>query len=65
MVMRSRSAAEKAEVARRFERELWPALDAGQLEPRVHQVLPLADVAAAHSLMERNSNVGKIVLSVS
>jgi len=62
LVMRSRSVAEKIELVDRFWRELWPALDAGVLSPRVDQVLPLADVAAAHARMEQNLNVGKVVL---
>ena len=64
LVMRSRSVAEKIELVQRFERELWPALDAGALAPRLDQVFPLADVVAAHGRMERNLNVGKIVLQV-
>jgi putative PIG3 family NAD(P)H quinone oxidoreductase len=62
LVMRSRSVAEKIELVDRFWRELWPALDAGVLSPSVDQVLPLADVAAAHARMEQNLNVGKVVL---
>lgn len=65
LVMRSRSVTEKIELVARFHRELWPALDAGALSPRVDQVLPLAEVAAAHTRMEQNLNVGKIVLRVS
>jgi putative PIG3 family NAD(P)H quinone oxidoreductase len=64
LIMRTRSLAEKVEVVRRFERELWPALDAGRVSPRVDRVFPLADVVAAHGWMERNLNTGKIVLRV-
>jgi putative PIG3 family NAD(P)H quinone oxidoreductase len=64
LVMRTRSLAEKIELSARFERELWPALDAGTLSPHVDQVLPLAEVAAAHVRMEQNLNVGKIVLRI-
>lgn len=64
MVMRSRSFAEKSELTRRFERELWPALDTGALSPRLDRVFPLADVADAHRRMEQNVNTGKIVLRV-
>lgn len=64
LVMRSRSLAEKAELTRRFERELWPALEAGVLSPRVDRVFSLSDVALAHRHMEQNLNAGKIVLRV-
>ncbi len=62
LVMRSRSLAEKVEVVRRFQRELWSALDSGALSPRLDQIFPFADVAAAHGRMEQNLNAGKIVL---
>ncbi|HEX2873766.1 MAG TPA: NAD(P)H-quinone oxidoreductase [Polyangiaceae bacterium] len=65
LVMRSRSVAEKIELTARFQRELWPALDGGALSPVVHEILPLADVAAAHTRMEQNLNGGKIVLRLS
>jgi putative PIG3 family NAD(P)H quinone oxidoreductase len=64
LVMRTRSLAEKIEIVQRFERELWPALDSGSLAPELDQVLPLAEVAAAHVRMEHNLNIGKIVLRV-
>jgi NADPH:quinone reductase len=64
MILRPRTVAKKVELVQRFERELWPALDAGALSPRIDQVFPLAEVVAAHGHMERNQNVGKIVLSL-
>lgn len=65
LVMRTRSLSEKIELVERFERELWPALDAGALSPRLDQVFDWSQVAAAHSRMEQNGNIGKIVLRVS
>jgi putative PIG3 family NAD(P)H quinone oxidoreductase len=65
LVMRTRSVSEKIELVERFERELWPALEAGALSPRLDQTFALADVALAHSRMEQNLNVGKLVLRVS
>lgn len=65
LVMRTRSLPEKIELTQRFQRELWPALDAGTLSPQLDQILPLTEVAAAHTRMELNLNAGKIVLRVS
>jgi putative PIG3 family NAD(P)H quinone oxidoreductase len=65
LVMRSRSVAEKIELVQRFQRELWPALDAGRLSPSVDQVLDISEVADAHRRMEQNLNCGKIVLRLS
>jgi tumor protein p53-inducible protein 3 len=65
LVMRTRSVAEKIELVARFERELRPALETGALSPRVDQVFDWREVAAAHTRMEQNRNIGKIVLRVS
>ena len=65
LVMRTRSVAEKIELVQRFERELWPALDAGALSPKLDRIFPLSEVRAAHERMEANANVGKLVLRVS
>ncbi|HYQ14191.1 MAG TPA: NAD(P)H-quinone oxidoreductase [Polyangiaceae bacterium] len=65
LVMRTRSVSEKIELVERFERELWPALEAGALSPRLDQIFSLSEVAAAHARMEQNLNSGKIVLRVS
>jgi len=51
-------------LVQRFERELWPALEQGQLSPVLDQILPLTEVTAAHVRMEHNHNAGKIVLRV-
>jgi tumor protein p53-inducible protein 3 len=64
LVMRSRSLEEKIALTRRFGQELWPALDAGALSPRVDRVFDMADVAEAHRYMEQNLNTGKIVLRI-
>jgi len=64
LVMRTRSTPEKIELVERFERELWPALEQGQLSPKLDRIFPLAEVAAAHTWMEHNRNAGKIVLRV-
>lgn len=44
--------------------EVWSGIQAGWLVPHVHGVLPLADAAEAHRLLEGRDTVGKLVLSV-
>ena len=63
-VLRSRPAAEKEALTRAFAERMLPALAAGRLRPVVDRVLPLAEAAAAHALLERNDTLGKVVLSV-
>ena len=63
-VLRSRTAAEKAVLTRAFAERMLPALAAGRLRPVVDRVLPLAEAAAAHALLEQNDTLGKVVLLV-
>jgi putative PIG3 family NAD(P)H quinone oxidoreductase len=62
--MRSRTTAEKAEIAEDLRDKVWPVLSAGRCRPIVHAVFPLARAAEAHRLMESGGHVGKIVLEV-
>lgn len=62
--LRSRPDAFKSEVARQLEAQVWPLFESGKLKPVVNEVLPLAQAAQAHRLMERAGHRGKIVLKV-
>jgi putative PIG3 family NAD(P)H quinone oxidoreductase len=62
--MRPRSVAEKTAIRDALLRNVWPALAAGRARTHVHSVLPLAEAAAAHRLMESGKFVGKILLQV-
>jgi len=62
--MRPRSTAEKGVIARALREQVWPMLDQGRCGPVIHRVFPLAEAAAAHTLLESGTNIGKIVLQV-
>lgn len=61
--LRPRPLAYKAALARELRAEVWPLLESGRIRPVVHRVLPAAEAAAAHALMESSQHVGKIVLA--
>jgi NADPH2:quinone reductase len=63
-LLRSRSLEEKAAATRAFEKSVLPHIASGRIRAVVDKVLPLAEAAEAHRMMESNSNFGKIVLSV-
>ncbi|MGA9223083.1 MAG: zinc-binding dehydrogenase, partial [Pseudomonas graminis] len=63
-MMRSRSAEEKAEIARAVHTNVWPLLKQGECLPIIDRIFPLADAAQAHQRMEQGDHVGKIVLKV-
>ncbi len=60
--MRPRTAEEKRAIRDDLQGQVWPLLEAGTISPVIHSVLPFADVAQAHRLMETSSHIGKIVL---
>ncbi len=61
--LRPRSVAYKTELARALRATVWPLIEAGAVKPVIHHVFPAAEAAAAHTLMESSTHVGKIVLS--
>lgn len=62
--LRARSAAEKGQIADELRRIVWPLFEAGTIAPEIFRVLPLAEVAAAHELVESNTVIGKVVLEL-
>lgn len=60
--LRPRAVAYKTELARALRAQVWPLLAGGQVKPVIHRVFPAAEAAAAHTLMESSTHVGKIVL---
>ena len=62
--LRSRPAAEKAQIVSAFLERFGLALEAGRLRPAIYKVLPLEQAAEAHRLMQASEHFGKIVLRV-
>ncbi|MCW2601341.1 MAG: quinone oxidoreductase [Frankiales bacterium] len=62
--LRARPMAEKAGIVSAVLAGVWPAVGAGEVKPVIDRVLPLAQVAEAHRLIEESRHVGKIVLTV-
>ena len=62
-VLRSRSAAEKAELTRSFTEEMLERFTTGELKPIIDDVLPMTDIQTAHQRMDKNETFGKLVLS--
>lgn len=54
----------KARMAASLREKVWPLIETGTIRPVVHATFPLAQAADAHRLMEANTHIGKIVLTV-
>jgi NADPH:quinone reductase-like Zn-dependent oxidoreductase len=63
-VLRARPLEEKVALTRRFAAEVLPLFDTGDLRPVIDSRYPLEQIADAHRAMERNANVGKILIDV-
>lgn len=60
--LRARSVAFKSTIAAELRERVWPLFAAGRMRPAIAQVFPAAHAAEAHTLMESNQHIGKIVL---
>ena len=54
----------KAEIVAEVREHVWPAVGAGQVRPVVDRVVPMADAAQAHRLLESSTHIGKVLLAV-
>ena len=61
--LRPRPVAFKAAIAASLRARVWPLLENGSIQPVIHQVFPASEAALAHTLMESNQHIGKLVLS--
>ncbi len=61
--LRPRPIAFKTAIAQALREHVWPLLAQGQIKPVIHQVFPASEAAAAHTLMESNQHIGKLVLT--
>lgn len=61
--LRVRPIEQKAAIVAGTEAHVWPLIESGQVLPVVDQVLPLADAAQAHRIVEASSHIGKVLLS--
>ena len=63
--LRSRTPAVKAEILAGIVRDVYPKIEAGLVKPTIHAVLPIQEAEAAHDILYKGQNVGKVVLTVS
>ncbi|AIV62599.1 zinc-binding dehydrogenase family oxidoreductase [Burkholderia pseudomallei] len=60
--LRPRPVEFKAAIAAQLKARVWPLIEDGCVKPVIYRVLPAAQAADAHALMESSEHVGKIVL---
>ena len=62
--LRSRTAQEKTNIMHALQKELWPLFTQRKLISNIHAVFPIAEVEAAHGVLRRAENIGKVVLTL-
>jgi NADPH:quinone reductase len=60
--LRPRPVAFKAAIAAALRSKVWPWIETGIVKPVIYQVFPASQAAQAHTLMESNQHIGKLVL---
>ncbi len=62
--LRSRPSSMKAEILAGLEDALWPSLASGKIKVLIHKTLPITEAEAAHAILQKQENLGKVVLVV-
>ena len=62
--LRSRTPAVKAQILASLVEQVWDKVSSGEVKPTIYKVLPVTEAEAAHAILERGENTGKVVLEV-
>ena len=62
--LRSRTPAVKAQILSELVKKVWPKVSSGEVRPTIYKILPITEAEAAHDILYRGENVGKVVLKV-
>ena len=62
--LRSRTPEMKAFILSELVKNVFPKITTGEVKPTIHAVLPIQEAEAAHDILYKGQNVGKVVLTV-
>ena len=62
--LRSRTPETKAKILAELVENVFPKIESGEVKPTIHAVLPITEAEAAHDILYKGQNVGKVVLTV-
>jgi putative PIG3 family NAD(P)H quinone oxidoreductase len=62
--LRARPPDEKAAIVASVREHVWPLFESGAVRPIVDRVLPMAEAAEAHRVVEASDHIGKVLLTV-
>lgn len=64
-MLRKRTPEFKAALLAELVEKVWPKIESGAIRPTLDRVFPIQEAEAAHGVLQRFENVGKVVLEVS
>ncbi len=62
--LRSRTPEVKAQILAELVEKVFPKIESGEVKATIHAVLPITEAEAAHDILYKGQNVGKVVLQV-
>lgn len=62
--LRSRTPEVKAQILADLVKNVWPKVESGEVKPTIYKTLPIEEAEAAHDILYKGQNVGKVVLTV-
>ena len=62
--LRSRTPEMKAFILSELVKNVFPKIETGEVKPTIHAVLPIREAEAAHDILYKGQNVGKVVLTL-
>jgi len=62
--LRSRTPEMKAKILSELVEKVFPKIESGEVKPTICEVLPITEAEAAHDILYKGKNVGKVVLKV-
>jgi putative PIG3 family NAD(P)H quinone oxidoreductase len=63
-MLRNRTPEFKAYILSQLVKNVWPKIEEGTIKPSIYKVLPMTEAEAAHAILEKCENIGKVVLKV-
>ena len=62
--LRSRTPEVKAQILASLVEKVFPKIETGEVKPTIYKVLPITEAEAAHDILYKGQNVGKVVLTL-
>ena len=62
--LRSRTPQVKAQILAALVKDVFPKVSEGLVKPTIYKILPITEAEAAHDILYKGQNVGKVVLKV-